>query len=138
MGGDSCQCQPRASSGGPSAATTHLPFCEHVQRLRQVSAQPFLKPQCQHVQVSSRDTWLGDKHRKVHAGRDSSTDFSRIKDDLHCCCSSHGGFVQTSSSTMRDYNDIQETTHSSYDGRTGQQQSLHSRQLPDRVRSSTL
>ena len=62
----------------------------------------------------------------------------KSEDALHCYCSSHGGFVQTSSSTLRDFNGIQETTHSSYDSRTGQQQSLHSRQLPDRVRSNIL
>ena len=42
--------------------------------------------------------------------------------------------MRSSSSTLRDFHGIQETTHSSYDSRTGQRQSLHSRQLPNTVR----
>ena len=44
--------------------------------------------------------------------------------------------MHSSSSTLRDFNGIQEATHSSYDSRTGQRQSLHSRQLPNTVRTT--
>ena len=80
--------------------------------------------------------WVASTLRRMPGRTEAGTVWS--EDALHCCCSSHGGFVQTSSGTLRDIDGIQETTHNSYDSRTGQQQSLHSRQLPNRVRSNTL